>query len=256
MTHASAAVPRRPVPAAAPAGTGRADQPSGQAQATARRRLASPAPALAAGPLPRAKAVLAVIARPGQESVDLGGLLYAFRRAGARLALLCVTRGEASPLNSTCERLETLRPWELQVAAGLLGISSVTVADYPDGGLHLRLMEELTERVGREIRRHAPDLLLVTDPAEGSSDGAVLAEAACSAAGQAGVPTVARAAPGARGGWLIDLGTGAAAARATQRSAAAAHASQSAVRPEVERSLDVLGGRERLRWLVPARHPE
>jgi len=36
----------------------------------------------------------------------------------------------------------------------------------------------------------------------------------------------------------------------------AAHASQSAVRPEVERSLDVLGGRERLRWLVPARHPE
>jgi len=251
MTHASAAAGYRPVQAAAPAGTGRADQPSRHVQATASRRPISPAPTLAAGPLPRAKAVLAVIARPGQESADLGGLLYAFRRSGARLALLCVTRGEGSPLNSTCERLETLRPWELQVAAGLLGISSVTVADYPDGGLHLCPMGELTERVRREISRHAPDLLLVIDPAAGGSDGAVLAEAACCAAGQAGVPTMARAAPGARGGWLIDLGTNTAAARAIQRSAVAAHASQSEVLPEVERSLDVPGGRERLRWLVP-----
>ena len=51
--------------------------------------------------LPRAGNVLVVTARPGQESADLGGLLYAFRRAGASLALLCLTRGEASPLNST-----------------------------------------------------------------------------------------------------------------------------------------------------------
>ena len=81
--------------------------------------------------------VLAVIARPGQESADLGALLHVFRRRGARLSLLCLTRGEASPLNSTCERLETIRPFELQVAAGLLGVSSVIVADYPDGGLRL-----------------------------------------------------------------------------------------------------------------------
>ena len=61
-------------------------------------------------------------------------MLHTFRRGGARLTLLCLTRGEASPLNSTCERLETIRPFELHVAAGLLGVSSVTVADYPDGG--------------------------------------------------------------------------------------------------------------------------
>ncbi|MGH3294817.1 MAG: hypothetical protein ACRDP7_23760, partial [Trebonia sp.] len=53
------------------------------------------------GPLPRAASVLAVTARPGQESADLGGVLHAFRRPGTSLALLCMTRGEASPLNST-----------------------------------------------------------------------------------------------------------------------------------------------------------
>ena len=49
-------------------------------------------------PLPPAGNVLAATARPGQESADLGGLLYAFRIV-ASLALLCSTRGEASPLN-------------------------------------------------------------------------------------------------------------------------------------------------------------
>ena len=34
---------------------------------------------------PRAASVLAVTARPGQESADLGGLLYAFRLAATRL---------------------------------------------------------------------------------------------------------------------------------------------------------------------------
>ena len=133
--------------------------------------------------LPWARNVLAVIARPGQESADLGALLYAFGRSGARLALLCLTRGEASPLNSTCERLETVRPWELQVAAGLLGVSSVTVSDYPDGGLSLAPVSALTEKVRRAIRSHAPDLLLVVDPAAaGDPDDARAAKAACLAA--------------------------------------------------------------------------
>src|ERR1700756_3662174 len=90
-------------------------------------------PALASNGLPRAGTVLAVTARPGCESADLGAVLYAFGQAGARLALLSLTRGEASPVNSTRNRLEAVRPWELQLASWLLGISSVAVADYPDG---------------------------------------------------------------------------------------------------------------------------
>jgi N-acetylglucosamine malate deacetylase 2 len=231
---------------------------------------AVPAP-LARGPLPRARLVLAVIARPGQESADLGALLHAFRRAGTRVALLSVTRGEASPVNSTWERLETRRPWELQVAAAVLGICSLSVADYPDGGLSRLPLAELTELVQREIRRHAPDLLLVVDPVvarrggaisasddpddtllAGDSDGAVLARAVRSAAEQAGLPVVARTGPGTRGARQVGLGPDPAGARAAQRSAVAAYLSQSQARPEVERRLDLLDGRETLRWLVPA----
>ena len=199
--------------------------------------------------LPTARNLLAVIAGPGQESVELGGLLYAYRRRGARLALLCLTRGEASPLNSSLERLETLRPWELQVAAGLLGVSSVAVADYPDGGLGACRPGQLTERVCREVRRQDPDVLLVIDPA-GSLDDVAVAAAAQRAGQRAGLPVLARCLPGARGGFLADLGPQAAAARAAQRSAAAAHASQSDGLAGVQHRLKALNGQERLRWLA------
>jgi N-acetylglucosamine malate deacetylase 2 len=203
------------------------------------------------GRLPRTDRILAVTARPGQETADLGALLYTFRRQGTSLALLSLTRGEASQLNSTYERLETVRPWEMQVAARLLGISSVAVADYPDGGLSSCAAAMLTERVGRAIREHAADLVLVADPAERGLDEAAVAMAACSAAEQAGVPAVARTVSAARGGWQIDLGEEAIQARAVQRSAAAAHASQSDGLAEQLRRLSLEGRKECLRWLIP-----
>jgi N-acetylglucosamine malate deacetylase 2 len=210
---------------------------------------------LPAGWLPRAGSVLAVLARPGQESAELGGLLYAFRRAAADLELLCLTRGEASPVNSTWSaRLEAARPWELQLAAGVLGISQVTVASYPDGDLGRQPEAELSERIGRAIREHAADLLLVIDPAAGDAamDDAAVAAAACVAAQRAGVPVLARTGPPGRipGAWVIDLGPDAGTARAIQKAAAAAHESQSAALPALIRRLDRLDGREHLRWLV------
>jgi LmbE family N-acetylglucosaminyl deacetylase len=199
------------------------------------------------GALPRAEHVLAVTARPGQESADLGGLLYSFRRSGALLTLLCLTRGEASPLNSGYARLEAIRPWELQLAASVLGISSATVASYRDGGLSQYPMAELTSRIQRAIREHAPDLLLVIDPVAGDPDDVAVVAATGAAARQAGVPMVACTVADARGAWMIGLGADAETARAIQRSATAAHTSQSEALPLV---LARLAGPEHLRWLV------
>ena len=241
--------------------------PPASAEATSSAQLFS------GRPLPRAGHVLAVTARPGPESADLGALLYAFRRRGASLALLTLTRGEASPVNSTCERPEDIRPWELQVAAGLLGITSLTVADYPDGALYRYPPAELTERVRRAIRTHAADLLLVVDPASGSAhrdpadaamaraDAAVaradaaVARAVCAAAEQTGIPVLARMPRPARYGWHVDLGL-AATARLVQRAAVAAHASQAVAEPRPDRPdrpdhSDHSGHREQLRWLIP-----
>jgi N-acetylglucosamine malate deacetylase 2 len=200
--------------------------------------------------LPTAGSVLAVIARPGLESEELGGLLYAFRQGGASLSLLCLTRGEASPRNSARSRLEAIRPWELQLACAVLGIGELTVATYPDGELSRQPAAELTDRIHRAIRRHSVDLLLVIAPETGDRDDTAVASAARAAAEQAAVPVVARTRPDVAGAWMIDLGAGAETARAIQKSAAGAHASQSEALPAVVHRLDHLDGREPLRWLL------
>src|ERR1700744_3045734 len=107
--------------------------------------------------LPSAVRVLAVTARPGQESADLGGLLYAFRRSGASLSLLCLTRGEAAAGNSGAARLEAARPWEVQMAASILGVGRVTVANYRDGRLHHYHSSELAGRIHQAISEYAAD---------------------------------------------------------------------------------------------------
>jgi N-acetylglucosamine malate deacetylase 2 len=206
--------------------------------------------------LPSAARVLAVTARPGQESADLGGVLYAFRRSGARLSLLCLTRGEAATRNSGTARLEAARPWELQVAAAILGVRQVAVTSYRDGRLHKYQTSDLAERIQRAVSEYSADLLLVVAPETGDIADAAAARAATAAALQAGVPVAARTRPGVSGSWMLDLGADAEAARAIQKSAAAAHSSQSEALAEVIGRLDRLGSVETLRWLVsPARVP-
>jgi LmbE family N-acetylglucosaminyl deacetylase len=200
--------------------------------------------------LPRAVSLLAVTTRPGQESADLGGLLFAFRRAGASLSLLCLTRGEAAAQNSTVGRLEAVRPRELRLAAAILGIGAVTIANYRDGQLHQHTAADLTGRIHRAIREQSADMLLVIAPEAGDRDDTAVARAATAAGARAGIPVVARTRPGAPGAATIDLSPDADLARAIQKSAAAAHTSQSAALPALIRRLDLLDGWETLRWLL------
>lgn len=218
------------------------------------------AQALSADSLPSAVHVLAVTARPLQESADLGGLLHAFRRSGARLSLLCLTKGEQSAGNNTGEtgtgRLEAARPWEVQMAASILGIGQVSVASYRDGALHRYQMSELAGRIQQALTEYSASLLLVVAPETGDIADAAVARAATAAALQAGVPVAARTRPGVAGAWTLDLGVDAEIARAIQRSAAAAHTSQSDALPALLDRLDRLGRTETVRWLLsPARIP-
>ena len=201
------------------------------------------------GALPVAATVLAVTARPGQESAELGGLLLAFRQAGAALSLLCLTRGEAAPSSGTA-RLEAVRPWEVQLAASILGVRQVGVANYRDGELHRYRAADLTERIDHAIRQYEPDLLLVIAPETGDGGDGAVARAATAAAERAGLPVVGRTRPGAAGAWTVSLGGSAEITRAVQHSAVAAHASQSELLPTVIQRLDLLEDEETLRWLL------
>jgi LmbE family N-acetylglucosaminyl deacetylase len=211
--------------------------------------------------LPRAVSVLAVTARPGQETADLGGLLCAFGLAGARLSLLCLTRGEAAGQNSSSARLEAIRPWETQLAASILGIDAIAVSNYRDGELHDYPTADLAEKIGRAIRERSADMLLVVAPEAGDRADAAVARSAEAAVAAAGVPAVAHTRRGIRGAWTLDLGAGTETVRAIQKAAAAAHASQSEALPALVRRLDLLGSGETMRWLlfpqqIPAQHED
>jgi LmbE family N-acetylglucosaminyl deacetylase len=214
-------------------------------------------PARDADSLPSAVRVLAVTARPFQESADLGGLLYAFRRSGASLSLLCLTRGEgATPNSGNARRLEAARPWEVQMASLILGIGHLTVASYRDGSLHHYRTPDLARRIERAISEYSADLLLVVAPETGDVGDAAVARAAAAGAARAGIPAVARTRPGVSGSWTLDLGHDTEVARTIQKAAAGAHASQWESLPEVASQLDQLGSVETLRWLPsPVRVP-
>jgi LmbE family N-acetylglucosaminyl deacetylase len=135
------------------------------------------------------------------------------------------------------------------LAASILGIRAVAVANYRDGALPEYPTAELAERIGRAIRERSADMLLVVAPEAGDRADAAVARAAAEAAAAAGVPAIAHTRRGITGAWTLDLGTDTETARAIQKSAAAAHASQSEALPALIRRLDLLGGGETLRWL-------
>lgn len=227
-----------------------------------RPRAAAPARRGPAAAPPPARSVLAVVARPGDESSYLGAILDAYRRAGGLVGVLAFTRGEASPHNDTAEPLESLRLREFEHATGALRLGHRTLADYPDGRLHRFPVERLAEHVERAVRRWEVDLIVTIDGrlAERSA-----AHAAVWAGRQCGVPVL---------GWTLPHAVARAVSRATglavtgdahgriefelrvtreareaQRRAMNEHRSQSPDEVVQLARLAVQGDREWLRWL-------
>ena len=89
-------------------------------------------PSSVAAPAP--SSALVVIAHPDDESFGLGAVVDHLVGAGTDVRVLCLTRGEASTLGSTCD-LGAVRAAELQCAADELGVHAVTLLAFADGGL-------------------------------------------------------------------------------------------------------------------------
>ena len=79
------------------------------------------------------QSLLAVFAHPDDESLACGGLLAWCAELGARVSILCATRGEMG--QGSGSDLSLVRTNELEAAARSLGVSDVTVLDYEDGML-------------------------------------------------------------------------------------------------------------------------
>src|SRR5690349_17890800 len=112
--------------------------------------------------------VLLIFAHPDDESFVAAGLSRRCADAGAQIALVTATRGEAGsrgdPPLCTAEELPAVRESELREAAALLGVSDVHLLGYRDQHLidapPRRIREELVELV----RRHRPHVVVTYDP--------------------------------------------------------------------------------------------
>lgn len=85
------------------------------------------------------RSLLAIFSHPDDESLACGGLLACCAEHGARVTLVCATRGERGPralVPSGVEvRLPDVRALELAEAAATLGIAEVVLLDHADGFL-------------------------------------------------------------------------------------------------------------------------
>jgi LmbE family N-acetylglucosaminyl deacetylase len=213
---------------------------------------------------PSWESLLAVVAHPDDESFGLGAVLDRFASAGARVCVLCLTKGEASTVGAVSGDLAGLRAMELQNAARTLGLEVAILADHEDGALAAADLVGLAAEVSAVIDRVAPEGLVVFDPSgvTGHPDHAVATAAAMRAAEERRLPVL---------GWTIPVRVAAAlndefgtsftghevseidvvlpVDRHRQRVASLAHASQAVPTSVLWRRLELLGDLEHLRWL-------
>jgi LmbE family N-acetylglucosaminyl deacetylase len=107
------------------------------------------------------RTILAVFAHPDDESLACGGTLARLADSGARVVLLCASRGESGSVRDECllgaRDLGCVRSEELLEAARTLGIADVLLCDHPDGDLRWADVSKLHEEIVAAIGRYRPD---------------------------------------------------------------------------------------------------
>lgn len=113
--------------------------------------------------------LLAILAHPDDESLGMGGVLARYAAEGVATHLVTATSGErgwpGAPADHPGPReLARLREAELRAAAEVLGIRSLTLLRYPDGGLATADHAALTARLVRAVRLIRPQVVVTFGP--------------------------------------------------------------------------------------------
>ncbi|ADU49538.1 LmbE family protein [Intrasporangium calvum DSM 43043] len=208
--------------------------------------------------------MLAVVAHPDDESFALGAVLAAFAEGGARVSVLCLTRGEASTLHGVAGDLLELRAAELAAAADVLGLDDVELLTFPDGRLTDIELDQLADHVSRAAQRVRADGLVGFDlnGVTGHPDHGRATAAAVRAADQLDLPVLGWTVPEQVALRLreehgapfdgypepqVDLVVPV--DRTRQLEAVACHSSQAVPGSVMWRRIELLGEHEHLRWL-------
>ncbi|HEX6196003.1 MAG TPA: PIG-L deacetylase family protein [Jiangellaceae bacterium] len=214
--------------------------------------------------LPPWDSVLAVVAHPDDESFALGAVLGAFAEAGAKVSVLCLTRGEASTLHGVAGDLTELRSGELAAAAAVLGLHDVTLLAYPDGALSEVDLDRLAAEVTGTVGDVGADGIIGFDLSgvTGHPDHAHATVAAVRAGNTLDLPVLGWTVPdtvaqqlrrehGARfvGHAETEVDIVVTVDRSLQHEAVRCHPSQAVPGSVMWRRIELLGDEEHLRWL-------
>jgi LmbE family N-acetylglucosaminyl deacetylase len=110
------------------------------------------------------KVILGVAAHPDDLDVGAGGTLAHFASQGAEIHYLILTDGGSGsddPLATSAE-LVTIRRKEQQAGLEIVGGTSITFLDGPDGQLEISL--DLKREIVKVIRQIKPDTVITMDP--------------------------------------------------------------------------------------------
>jgi len=115
--------------------------------------------------------ILLVFAHPDDESFVAAGLSRRYADAGAEIALVTATRGEAGsrgdPPLCTVEELPAVRESELRAAATILGIADVQILGYRDQHLAEVPADAIRAQLVGILRHHRPHVVVTYDPQGG-----------------------------------------------------------------------------------------
>lgn len=107
------------------------------------------------------RTILFVLAHPDDESLACGGTIARLSDAGARIVLMCASRGERGSVSDqslvASEDLASVRSHELHEAAKILGIAEVLIFAHPDGNLRWADVPQFHVEIVLAIQRHKPD---------------------------------------------------------------------------------------------------
>jgi LmbE family N-acetylglucosaminyl deacetylase len=110
------------------------------------------------------RTLLAVFAHPDDESLACGGTLARLADAGARVVLICASRGDRGSVSERAlidgSDLGRVRARELRDAAAVLGIHDLLILNHPDGNLRWADVSQFHAELVLALRRYAPDAVL------------------------------------------------------------------------------------------------
>jgi LmbE family N-acetylglucosaminyl deacetylase len=134
--------------------------------------------------------VVVVVAHPDDETFGCGSLIALASERGAKVSVVCATRGEAgeatAAVDLTRQSLGEVRETELREAARLLGATHVELLDLVDSGfdgpfqpgtLCAADSEALTRRLVDTFARLQPTVVLTLDGCDGHRDHVVVRDA-------------------------------------------------------------------------------